>query len=235
MDTTFKIASKISFLNQARWSKRPLLVICTVLKKISFKIEDLCPVLDCSRNENLTNVFICLRVGTLNRLSSTLDQRLRIFSVLMLHFFYPPRTSREIWVRTTTSFKLAIEIFLIRKTLISDHFDKLAFSLNKKCTDDVIFSHADTLVGCPFDASIIQFRAYRRVICCYPPRMSRNLSGDEYGLHVVDEVFLSYVPGIHVVVFTRYSSVARALASKPICCRYCNALKGPIQALTREP
>ena len=32
------------------------------------------------------------------------------------------------------------------------------------------------------------------------------------------KIFLSYVPGMHVVVFTRSSSVARALASTPICC-----------------
>ena len=62
------------------------------------------------------------------------------------------------WVRTTTSFKLAIEIFSIRKTLISDHFNKLAFSLNKQFTDDVIFSHADMLSGCALDANI-KFRA----------------------------------------------------------------------------
>ena len=78
-------------------------------------------------------------------------------------------------MRTTTSFKLAIEFFSIRKPLISDHVDKLAFSLNKKFTDDVIFSHTDTLTGCPSDTSnIIKFRAYRRLICCYPHRMSRE-------------------------------------------------------------
>ena len=93
----------------------------------------------------------------------------------MLHFFYPPCTSRENWVRTTTSCKLAIEIFSIRKTLSSDHFDKLAFSLNKNLTDDVICSHTDMLTGCPLDANnIIKFRAYRRLICCYPHRMSRE-------------------------------------------------------------
>ena len=32
------------------------------------------------------------------------------------------------------------------------------------------------------------------------------------------KIFLSCVPGMHVVVFTRSSSVARALASTPICC-----------------
>ena len=68
-------------------------------------------------------------------------------------------------MRTTTSFRLAIEIFSIRKTLISDHFDKLAFSLNKKFTDDVIFSHSDMPTGFPLDANnTIKFRAYRRFI-----------------------------------------------------------------------
>ena len=83
--------------------------------------------------------------------------------------------SRKNRVRTTTSFKLAIEIFSIRKTLISDHSDKLAFSLNKKLADDVMFSHADTLTGCPLGANnIMKFRAYRPLICCYPPRVSQE-------------------------------------------------------------
>ena len=61
-------------------------------------------------------------------------------------------------MRTTTSFELAIEIFSIHKKIISDHFDKHAFSLNKKFTVDVIFSHADKLTGCPLDANnIINF------------------------------------------------------------------------------
>ena len=123
-------------------------------------------------------------------LSSTLEQRLRISSALMLNFFYPPCTSREKWVRTTTSFKLAIENFSIRKTLSSDHFDKLAFSLNKKFANDVIFLHADTLTGCPLDPNnIIKFRAYRRNLLLSAPYVTRNLSGDKNGLFVVDEDF----------------------------------------------
>ena len=155
-----------------------------------------------------------------NRLPSTLEQRLRISSALMILFFYPPCTSRENWVRTTASFKLAIEIFSIRKTLISYHFDKMAFSLKKKFTGDVIFSHADILTGCPLDANnIIKFRAYRRLICCYPPRMPRETwVGMNMAFSSSMKIFLSYVPGMHVVVFTRSSSVARALASTPICC-----------------
>ena len=92
----------------------------------------------------------------------------------MIHFCYPPCTSRENWVRMTTSFTLAIQIFSIRKTLISDHFDKLDFSQKKTFTDDVIFSRVDMLIGCPLEANIIKFRAYRRLICCFPPRMSRE-------------------------------------------------------------
>ena len=124
------------------------------------------------------------------------------------------------WVRTTTSFKLAIETFSIRKTLISDHLGKLAFSLNKKFTDYVIFSHADTLTGCPLDGNnIIKFRAYRRLICCYPPRVSReSWVGMSVAFSPSMKIFLSYGPGIHVVVFTRSASVARALPSTPICC-----------------
>ena len=123
-------------------------------------------------------------------------------------------------MRTTTPFKLAIEIFSIRKTLISDHFDKLAFSLNKKFTDDVIFSHADMPTGCLLDANnIIKFRSYRRLIRCYPPRKSRETwVGMSMAFSSSMKIFLSYVPGLHVVVFTRSSSVARALASTLTCC-----------------
>ena len=162
----------------------------------------------CSRNQKLTNVFTCLRVDTRTgaRTKTKKFQRAdaSFFSIRLVH-------SRENWVRTTTSFKLAIEIFSIRKTLISDHFDQLAFSLNKHFTDDVIFSHADMLAGCPLDANIIKFQAYRRLICCYPPRMSRQ---SWVGMSMVFsssmEIVLSYVPGMHVVVFTQSSSVARA-------------------------
>ena len=121
-------------------------------------------------------------------------------------------------MRTRTSFKLAIEIFSIRKTLSTDHFGKLAFLPNKKFTDDVIFSHADTLTGCPLDANI-KLRASRRLICCFPPRVPRETwVGMSVAFSSSMKIFLSYVPGMHVVVFTQSSSVARALASTPICC-----------------
>ena len=160
-----------------------------------------------------------------NRLFSTLEQRLRTSRALMLHFFYPPCTSRENWVRTTTSFKLAIEIFSIRKTLISDHFDKLAFSPNKKFTDDVIFSHADTLTGCPWEANnIIKFRAYRRLLLS-AAYVTRNLGVDEHGLFVVDEDFFIVCTRHAQIVFTRSSSVARALVSTPTCCNILQYIK----------
>ena len=137
----------------------------------------------------------------------------------MLHFFYPPCTSRESMVRTTTSFKVAIEIFSIRKTLFSHHFEKLAFSPNKKFTNDEVFSHADTLTGCPLDANIIKRRTYRRLNCCYPPRKSRETwVGMTMAFLWSMKIFVSYVQGIYVVVFTRSSSVARSLASTPVCC-----------------
>ena len=141
-------------------------------------------------------------------------------------------------MRTTTCFKLAIEIFSIHKTLISDNFDKLDFSLNQKITDDVIFSHADTLTGCPLDANNIKFRAFRRLICCYPPRMSRETwVGMSMAFSSSMEIFyrnnmyqacmwscsldLLRLPGLR----HPYSSAVA----------YCNALKGLIETPTREP
>ena len=84
----------------------------------------------------------------------------------------------------------------------------------------MIFSHADPLTGCLLDANnIIKFRAYRRLICCYPPRLSQETwVGVSMAFSSSMKIFLSYVPGMHVVVFTRSSSAARALASTPICC-----------------
>ena len=60
------------------------------------------------------------------------------------------------------------------------------------------------------------------------------MGGDEHGLFVVDEDFVSYVPGMHIVVFTRYSSVARALASTPICCSIRTAIHYKDQAKRRH-
>ena len=144
-------------------------------------------------------------------------------------------------MRTTTSFKLTIEIFSIRKTLISDHFDKLAFSRDKNFTDDVIFSHVDTLLltGCPLDAkNIIKFRAYRRLIRCYPHRMSRETwMGVSMAFSSSMKFCLSYVPGMHVVVFTRSSFLLLPglWPPHPSAVAYYNTLKGPSQAPTREP
>ena len=90
-----------------------------------------------------------------NRMSSTLKQRLQISSALMLHFFLSAVYITRKLGENDDVFKLAMEIFSIRKTLISEYFDKLAFSLNKKFTDDVIFPHEDTVTGCPLDANNI--------------------------------------------------------------------------------
>ena len=137
----------------------------------------------------------------------------------MVHFFLSALYITRNCVRTTTSLKLAIEIFSIRKILVSDHFDKLAFSQSIKFTDDVIFSQADTLTSCPLDAnSIITFRAYRRLIVVIRPVCHEKLGWGWAWPFRRRWRFLWYVPGMHVVVFTRSSSVARALASAPICC-----------------
>ena len=133
-------------------------------------------------------------------------------------------------------FKLAIEIFSIHKTLISDHFDKLAFSLDKKFTEDVIFSHTDTLTGCRLDANNIDFLAYRRLICCYPPRTSREtwvgmimasfrrrwsffIICDRHACGRVHSIFFC-CPGFGLHTHLLYVA-------------YYNTLKGPSQAPTR--
>ena len=72
----------------------------------------------------------------------------------------------------------------------------------------------------PFDANITNFRACRRLVCCYPLRVSRQTwVGTSMAFSSTMKIFLSYVPGMQVVGFTRSSSVARALPSTPICCR----------------
>ena len=146
----------------------------------------------------------------------------------MFYFFYPPCTSRENWVRTTTSFKLAIEIsqsanrsrFLNPQNPNFWSFWQTRFLAKSKVHRRRDILHADILTDCPLDANIIiKFRAYRRLICCYPPRMSRETwVGISMAFWSSMKISLSYVPGMHVVVFTRSSSVARALASTPICC-----------------
>ena len=170
-----------------------------------------------------------------NRLSSTLEQRPRISSALMLHFF--SCTSRENWVRTpTTSFKLAIEIFSIRKPLISDHFDKLAFSLNKRFTDDVLFSHAGTLTGCPLDANNVTFRAYRRLICYYPPRKPRETC---VGMSMAFSSSMNIFYRMYQACMWSYSLDLLLLPglwpphSSPVA--YVSTLEEPSQASTREP
>ena len=140
-------------------------------------------------------------------------------------------------MRTTTSFIPAIEIFSIRKTLISDHFDKLAFSRNQNFPDDVIFSHADTLTGGPSDANnIIKFHAYRRLICCYPPRMSRETW---VGMSMAFSSSIKSFYRMYQACLWSYSLDLLLLPGfsppHPSAAAYRNTLKLPSQAPTREP
>ena len=143
-------------------------------------------------------------------------------------------------MRTTTSFKLAIGSFSIgsiRKTIISDHCDKLAFSLNKKFTDDVIFSHAETLTGCPLDANNITFRGYRRVILLLSaPYVTRDLGRDEHGLFVVDgDLFYRMYQVCMWSCSLDLLLLPGLWPTHPSAVAYCNALIGLSQAPTREP
>ena len=144
MDTTFKKKSKVSYLTQARRARRPLLVTSTDEKNDFFLIEDLCSILFCSRNSKLANI---LARRHSNRLSSTLEQTPKFSVALPLHFVLSGVYSTEFFLRTTTSFKLAIEIFSIHKTLVSDRVDERASLVNQMFTKDVMFLHADT----PYD------------------------------------------------------------------------------------
>ena len=139
------------------------------------------------------------------------------------------------WVRTTTSFKLVIEILSIRKTLVFDHCDKLAFSLDKKFTDDVIFSHADTLTGCALDANIIKFRAYWRLICCYPPHTSR----ETWVMSMAFSSSMKFFFRMHQACMWSCSPdlllMPGLLLPHPSAVAYFNTLKGTSQVLTREP
>ena len=146
-------ASKISFQNKARCSRRPVFVVSTVVNTRKFLDWRFFAILVCSRHHTLTNVFGCLRVSTLTGCPLRSNEDYGFPARWWFIFAYPPCTSRENWVRTTTPSKLAIEIFSISKTIISDDFHKLAFSLNTRFTDDVIFSCTDTLKGCPLNVN----------------------------------------------------------------------------------
>ena len=82
-----KKSSKVSFLNQARWSGRPLLVISTVVNNESFlnwrSLPDLCLLTKSKVSERL-NIFARRHS---NGLSSMFEQTLRTSSAMMLHFF----------------------------------------------------------------------------------------------------------------------------------------------------
>ena len=89
----------------------------------------------------------------------------------------------------------------------------------------MVFSHADPLTGCLLDANnIIKFRAYRRLLLS-AAYVTRNLGVDEHGLFVVDEDFFIVCTRHAQIVFTRSSSVARALVSTPTCCNILQYIK----------
>ena len=191
----------------------------------------------CSRNQKSTNVFRCLRVGTLTGCPLRSNKE-RISSAMMLHFFPSAVFITRQWGENDDAFfKTAIDIFSIRKTLVSDHFDKLAFSLNKKFTDDVIFSHAEMLTGCPLDANnIIKFRAYRRLIYCYLTRMSRETW---MGMRMASSSSMKIFHRMYQACMWSCSLDLLILPGlwppHPSYVAYCNTLKGPSQAPTREP
>ena len=140
-------------------------------------------------------------------------------------------------MRTTTSFKVAIEIFSIRKTLISDHFDKRAFSLNKNLTDDVIFWHADMLTGNPLDASnTVNLGAYGALTCWFPPRRSR---ATWVGMSMAFSSSMKIFYRMHQACMWSCSLDFLLLPGlwplHPSAVSYCITLKGPSQAPTREP
>ena len=84
----------------------------------------------------------------------------------------------------------------------------------------MISSHADTLTGCPLEPSTSS--SFERIdawfVVIRPVCYEKFGWGWAWPFRSRWRFFLSYVWGIHVVVFTRSSSVARALASTPICC-----------------
>ena len=172
-----------------------------------------------------------------HRLSSTLEQILRNPSALTLHFFYSPCTSWDSWVRTTTSFKLAIEIFSIRKTLISDHVDKLAFSLNKNFIDDVLFSHAHTLTGCPLDAnSIKSFKGVNAWFVVIRPLCHEKLGwGWAWPFRGLWRFFYRMCQACMRSCSLDLLLVPGLWPPHPSTVSYCNILKGASQAPTREP
>ena len=170
------------------------------------------------------------------RLCSTLEQRLRISSALMVHFFLSALYITRNCVRTTTSLKLAIEIFSIRKILVSDNFDKLAFSQSIKFTDDVIFSQADTLTSCPLDAnSIITFRAYRRLIVVIRPVCHEKLGwGWAWPFRRRWRFFYRMYQACMWSCSLDLFLLPGLCPPHPSVVAYCNTLKGPTQASTRE-
>ena len=82
-----KKSPKISFLNQARLSRRPLLVISTVVNNEKFLNWRSLPDLGLPTKSKVDGRLYMFALRHANRLFSTLEQRLRISSALILHFF----------------------------------------------------------------------------------------------------------------------------------------------------
>ena len=78
-----KKSSNISLVNQARWSRRPLLVISTVVNNDFFLNWRSLPDLGLLTKSKFDERLYMFRRRHCNRLSSTLEQRLRISSALM--------------------------------------------------------------------------------------------------------------------------------------------------------
>ena len=92
-----KIYSRISFLNQARWPRRPLWVISTVVVNNEFfpsrrSLPDLGLITESKVDERLQ--MFAHRHS--NWLSSTPEQRQRISSALMIHFA-PSAVLSRLW------------------------------------------------------------------------------------------------------------------------------------------
>ena len=152
VDTTLKkkIVQNI-VLNEARWSRRHYWLLALLSDR---------GLLTKSKVDERPYMFACRHS---NRLSSTLEQRIIISSALMLHFFYPPCTSRENWDRWR-------DIFARR------HANRLSLGRQQ---------HQQVSSGKTLD------------LLLSAPYVTRNLGGDEHGLFVVDEDFLSYVCARH--------------------------------------
>ena len=161
-----------------------------------------------------------------NRLSSRLEQKLRVSSTLMPHFFLSAvYITRELGENDVV-FEARDRDFLSTQNLNFWSFWQTRFLAKQTlCRRRGISARRDA-DRLSFGRQQHQVRAYRRLICCYPPRMSRETwVGTSMAFSSSMSFFLSYLPGMHVVVFTQCSSVSRTLASTPICCSILQSTK----------